>query len=249
MHFESQILLDRHITVDTLSKKQHRNKNEGNRTLFIGNLPFDTDEEELRSFFETHIKQQKSYNASDSTETVVESVRIIRSKDTRVGKGFAYVVLKVSIFVEIESYLQSTEYTPLGILLNGRSFHNRELRVSRYLRSTEAIEKKKQKDAAKNGRKKLRKPMKKEKVEKKEKTEKKEEKEEKKEVVKVEEKKPEKQEKQEKPENSKKTKERKRKDKQEKVKKDIDLSFMGKRATLSMNAVNAKKRLMKKAKK
>ena len=53
----------------------------------------------------------------------------------------------------------------------------------------------------------------------------------------------------EKQENSKKTKERKRKDKQEKVKKDIDLSFMGKRATLSMNAVNAKKRLMKKAKK
>ena len=79
--------------MDTVNKKQHKNKSETSRTLFIGNLPFDADEEDLRSFFEKSIQQKKSATAGD--ETFVESVKIIRSKDTRVGKGFAYVTLKV----------------------------------------------------------------------------------------------------------------------------------------------------------
>lgn len=80
--------------MDTVTKKNYKNKDENKRTLFIGNLPFDADEEDLRSFFETQIKKHKS-NLVEDGENVVESVKIVRSKDTRVGKGFAYVILKV----------------------------------------------------------------------------------------------------------------------------------------------------------
>lgn len=132
-----------------------------------------------------------------------------------------------------------------ALLLNGKSFHDRELRVTRYLKNAEAIEKQKLKDAARNGRKKMKKVGvkpekkvekkvgKKEKAEKKEKVEKKEKAEkkvEKKVVSKSQEKK------------------RERKPREERKEK-IDLSFMGKRASLSMNAVNAKKRILKKQKK
>ena len=80
-------------------KKQHKNKSENNRTLFIGNLPFNADEEDLRVFFEKNIQAKKSSQSGENGETVVESVKIVRSKDTRVGKGFAYVVLKVFFYV------------------------------------------------------------------------------------------------------------------------------------------------------
>lgn len=88
--------MGRHITVDTVSKKSHNSKQESHRTLFIGNLPFNADEEELRSFFESQIKKRKGKNEDSSDDDfVVESVKIVRSKDTRTGKGFGYVTLKV----------------------------------------------------------------------------------------------------------------------------------------------------------
>ena len=119
-------------------------------------------------------------------------------------------------------------------------FNDREIRVSRYLKTAEAIERQKQKDAAKNGRKKMKNPNKRMPAAKKEKKEKKAEKTEKKEKV-------------EKVETSEKKAEKKkerkpRKEKSEK-KQQIDLSFMGKKAVLSVNAVNAKRRILKKQKK
>ena len=124
--------------------------------------------------------------------------------------------------------------TSLALFLNGKSFKDRELRVTKYLKSAEAIEKQKQKDMAKNGRMKLRHPNKGKKVSAKKVTEKKvtEKKTEKKEV-------------------EKKTGKKERQPKKEKKEKKekMDLSFMGKKATLSSNAVNAKRRLLKKQKK
>ena len=52
------------------------------RSLFVGNLPFNLEEEELREHFEEF--------------GTIESVRLIRDKATGVGKGFGYVLFEVS---------------------------------------------------------------------------------------------------------------------------------------------------------
>lgn len=113
---------------------------------------------------------------------------------------------------------------PLALVLNGKKIGDREIRVKKCLGSVEAIQKQKLMDAAMNGRKKGKKQMKgpSKKI-----------------VVNEVEKKKEGTEKKEKKE---------KKEKEGKAKK-VDLSFMGNRTKLSMNAINANKRLMKKTKK
>lgn len=89
--------------MDRVSKKKTVDKERNKRTLFIGNLPFDTDEEELRSFFESGMQKQKAPLDSGKSEDLVESVRLIRSKDQQKGKGFGYVTLKVGMIHRAES--------------------------------------------------------------------------------------------------------------------------------------------------
>lgn len=129
-------------------------------------------------------------------------------------------------------------YIPLALVLNGRKLADREIRVKKCLESAEAIQKQKLMDAAMNGRKKGKKQIKR-KIVVKEKGEKKE----------VKEKKGDKKEKGEKKEK----KEKKEKGDKKNVKSDnkrkVDLSFMGNRTKLSINAINANRRLMKKMKK
>jgi len=72
-------------------------------TIFVGNLEFTAHEEELRIFFETlltselgappHPKEPMGVDEPDQDHTAhwVSNVRIIRDKDTRLGKGFGYV--------------------------------------------------------------------------------------------------------------------------------------------------------------
>jgi nucleolar protein 12 len=68
------VFMDKHLRVDGASNdKQHDRK----RSVFLGGLPFDTEEEELWEFFK---------DCGD-----VESVRAVRDKTTNVGKGFGYV--------------------------------------------------------------------------------------------------------------------------------------------------------------
>ncbi|KAL0096614.1 hypothetical protein J3Q64DRAFT_1027626 [Phycomyces blakesleeanus] len=68
------VFMGKHLRVDRASNmKQHDRK----RSVFLGSLPFDCQEEELWTFFK------------DCGE--VESVRIIRDTKTNVGKGFGYV--------------------------------------------------------------------------------------------------------------------------------------------------------------
>jgi nucleolar protein 12 len=68
------VFMDKHLRVDGASNdKQHDRK----RSVFLGGLPFDTEEEELWEFFK------------DCGE--IESVRAVRDKITNVGKGFGYV--------------------------------------------------------------------------------------------------------------------------------------------------------------
>ncbi|KAI6128796.1 hypothetical protein EDD17DRAFT_1852840 [Pisolithus thermaeus] len=66
-------------------------------TVFVGNLDFASKEDDLRVFFETLIHAERGPppqdSGSDSTKhsTWVTRVRMIRDKDTQLGKGFAYV--------------------------------------------------------------------------------------------------------------------------------------------------------------
>lgn len=136
-------------------------------------------------------------------------------------------------------------YIPLALVLNGRKLGDREIRVKKCLESAEAIQKQKLMDAAMNGRKKGKKQIKRKIVVKEGKKEVKEKKE-KGEKKEVKEKKGDKKEKGEK-------KEKKEKGDKKNVKSDkkrkVDLSFMGNRTKLSINAINANRRLMKKMKK
>lgn len=76
-------------------------------TVFVGNLDFASKEEDLRAFFETLVceergKPEEKAGSEDDIEdededgttksrTWVKRVRIIRDRDTQLGKGFAYV--------------------------------------------------------------------------------------------------------------------------------------------------------------
>lgn len=59
LSLNNTVLLGRHIVVDTVGKKEHTDKDANSRTLFVGNLPFKCDEEELREFFEKECKNRK----------------------------------------------------------------------------------------------------------------------------------------------------------------------------------------------
>lgn len=58
--------------------REERYQNDFESTLFIGNLPFITNEEDLRAHFN---------NFADK----IQNVRIIRDPKTFIGKGIAYV--------------------------------------------------------------------------------------------------------------------------------------------------------------
>ena len=72
------VVLDRHIRVDSVA---HPAKHDTHRSVFIGNLDFEAQEEGLWRHF-----------GSCGT---IEYVRVVRDCATNVGKGFAYVQFEV----------------------------------------------------------------------------------------------------------------------------------------------------------
>jgi RNA recognition motif-containing protein len=73
--------------------------------LYVGNLSYQTTEDELRALF--------------AQAGTVEAVDLIKDRDTGTSKGFAFVTMSSSS--EAESAIQ---------MFNGRSLGNRELRVN-----------------------------------------------------------------------------------------------------------------------
>ncbi|KAG5518982.1 hypothetical protein PMAC_002513 [Pneumocystis sp. 'macacae'] len=90
------VFLDRHLRVDSVAyPTPHAPK----RSVFIGNLSFNAQEEELWSYF-AHCGE-------------IEFVRIVRDNKTNVGKGFAYVQFKNWESIDQALLLHDKE-TPCG---------------------------------------------------------------------------------------------------------------------------------------
>ena len=85
-------------------------KKDTKKTVFVGNLPFTTETEKLWEFFS---------QAGDVT-----NVRIIRDRQTQVGKGFAYVAFKDRSSVS------------LALKLGGQPFQTRSLRITKCISET-----------------------------------------------------------------------------------------------------------------
>ena len=65
-------------------------------SVFVGNLDFTSKEEDLRAFFETLVTNERGARPQDSEEVEetrssrwLTRVRIVKDKDTQLGKGFA----------------------------------------------------------------------------------------------------------------------------------------------------------------
>ncbi|CAK9435372.1 uncharacterized protein LODBEIA_P00990 [Lodderomyces beijingensis] len=100
---------DHHLRVDSLSNPRAKDKS---RTVFVGNLPFDCEDESLY----THFK-----------ELGVESLRIVRDAATNVGKGFALVQFHNSLSVNRALLLDGK---PMKLASDEKE-GGRKLRISR----------------------------------------------------------------------------------------------------------------------
>ena len=67
-------------------------------TIFVGSLDFAAHEEDLRAYFESVMVAEQG-PPPDDIRAWVQGVRIIRDKDTQLGKGFAYVKFAVGLWL------------------------------------------------------------------------------------------------------------------------------------------------------
>ena len=90
-----------HLRVDAVNAPPPDPK----RLVFLGNLPFDAKEDEVRQHFQAAVAG-------------VEAVRIVRDRDTQMGKGFGYVLFN------------TRASAGAALRLNGTVLRNRPLRVT-----------------------------------------------------------------------------------------------------------------------
>ena len=103
---DGTLFMERIIRVDLVGKNNEAGSDTDPKlSVFVGNLDFASKEEDLRVFFDGLMTSEKGPPpSSDDTDeeghrkppTWVTRVRIVRDKDTQLGKGFAYVQFTVS---------------------------------------------------------------------------------------------------------------------------------------------------------
>lgn len=111
---DGTLFMERLIRIDLASKNVKAVKNTGGQiavtdsnpklSIFVGNVDFACKEEDLRAFFEGVVSGERGPPGEDESENKdgarrpnlwVTRVRIIRDKETQLGKGFAYVQFAV----------------------------------------------------------------------------------------------------------------------------------------------------------
>lgn len=115
------MVLNRHLRVDSVA---HPAKSDHRRCVFVGNLGFVDDETNINiaENEENGKPRRKAKEPADVEEGlwrqfekagVVESVRVVRDKTTRVGKGFAYVQFEDANAVEKALLYNEKKFPPL----------------------------------------------------------------------------------------------------------------------------------------
>lgn len=114
---DGSVFMDRVVRVDLVGKKDRSGKDgelggvetDPKLSVFVGNLDFASKEEDLRVFFDGVISAERgppeSNDGDDDEEnetvrkpkTWVARVRVVRDKETQLGKGFAYVQFVVCL--------------------------------------------------------------------------------------------------------------------------------------------------------
>ncbi|RUP51877.1 hypothetical protein BC936DRAFT_144932 [Jimgerdemannia flammicorona] len=119
LEMNGKLFLEKHLRVDgAANPKSHDRK----RSVFVGNLAFDAQEERLWAFFK------------DCGE--IENVRIVRDSKTNLGKGFAYVQFVVcKENVSRTCFVGNRESVDLALQLHETKSEKRKLRVQRCLLS------------------------------------------------------------------------------------------------------------------
>lgn len=100
-----KLLGDKHIRVDTVIPNEQRQQQASQKSVFVGNLSYDVEDEELYKYFQGCGE--------------IDYVRVIRDPETNFGKGFAYVAFKQEAGAKAAGEMNKTQ------------FKNRELRVFR----------------------------------------------------------------------------------------------------------------------
>ena len=110
------LLLNRHLHVDSVA---HPMKIDHRRCVFVGNLPFVDDESQTPN---EDGSEKKKKTPSDVEEGLwvqfakagkIESVRVVRDAQTRIGKGFAYVQFVDENGVEAALQLNEKKFPPM----------------------------------------------------------------------------------------------------------------------------------------
>ena len=106
---DGTVFMERMIRVDVVGREAVETRKEGKEgvgdpklAVFVGNLDFASKEEDLRAFFEGVVSAERGPSPLKEDEegakkpsTWVTRVRIVRDKETQLGKGFAYIQFAV----------------------------------------------------------------------------------------------------------------------------------------------------------
>ena len=133
-----QVIGDKHIRVDVDAKGADE-KNDFESTIFIGNLPWVLQEEDLRAHFEDCGK--------------ILNVRIIRDKDTFIGKGIAYIQFddKDAMKVAMDNKNNSLFKVSISFFINDLGSWNESQESHPHRKTWQEARQEKRKEAALQG--------------------------------------------------------------------------------------------------
>lgn len=114
-----------------LRDSQGANQNDYEATVFIGNLPFVTNEEDLRRHFADVAKIESAGGGNQAVGDGILNVRVVRDPVTHIGKGIAYVQFTSKMLMRLAIEKKT-----------GSEFKGRQIRIKKAV-APQRLEKKK----------------------------------------------------------------------------------------------------------